>query len=891
MSEGVLKNGLKYILVKNDFPPGRVYMRLIVNAGSLNEDEDQKGIAHLCEHMAFNGSEKYPKNEIIDALESVGMKFARDINAYTDFENTIYKLNLEHNDEQTLDRALTILSEQMYHLTMLPSDIDSERGIVEEEWRRRLSPMLRLGDKKSVIEMAGSRYVKRDPIGDMSIVRNIPAKRVADFYHRWYRPDNMVVLIVGDFNEKLLHSLMDKDLDQASAKRDTPLEKIDYSVPLSPGWRVASVDEKGITTPAVEVSWIASLPRDFTQAGYKKDLLDEMVIRLVNSRLQTWQERQKGSALESASIFKTNLGRETVQYLFLMPLTEPDYLNQVKALFDFLAQTKQHGFTKEEVDTLRDIWIRNTARQRTIQSGSLKEANDLIGTVASNEPIISKKEKLDLNDYILKHVTVQEVNEAFNRMLAIPSRLVLVTQPYPAKALSFDKNTVSEAFEKALATPQPQWQLDRKHVDLPKVDVKPGDATLVKHWMPGDIYDYRLSNGARLIVHLSDKSPNRVMFKAFTPGGLRSIPKKDFYKMSAASQISDSSGVGPMSLDDVSLYFSSSPVAFASIMDDYRQGFAAAGRNNQLGALMQLFRLKLQGTPVDKGVYREYIRDTKTHYKELDHEEQFSRKIDELRYPTIPTIYKQNESDALAITLQEFKDVYDKYLLSKTNYTYFITGDVKLDQVLDLAKKYLAGAPYQSQVRQTYSTAPVTPKKPLWMHGAEEDRSLVDIYYDTNLGWTPLLQYQLDILSDIVEEHLRARLREDESGVYAINTTFTADKDNEQVHAQIEYSCDPKRAKFLVSLADQVIHNLVETGVTQEELDKALEEKEKEIRFSFDTLLSTTTMIENSFLNTGSTQGLYAYQHLPEKATMPYINALLRKLFADKNRFEAVLSP
>ncbi|EJS90148.1 hypothetical protein AAUPMC_08627 [Pasteurella multocida subsp. multocida str. Anand1_cattle] len=189
----------------------------------MHEDEDQKGVAHLVEHMAFNGSHRFPENQIINALEKLGMKFARDINAFTDFENTVYTLNLDKNDPQSLTLAFEVLNEWMHHLTILEKDLDNERGIVQEEWRRRLSPMLRLGDKKSAVEMAGSRYAVRDPIGDMNIIRTISRQRVADFYHKWYRPDNMAVIIVGDIDAQQVTSQLKAQIGSINSHSTFPL--------------------------------------------------------------------------------------------------------------------------------------------------------------------------------------------------------------------------------------------------------------------------------------------------------------------------------------------------------------------------------------------------------------------------------------------------------------------------------------------------------------------------------------------------------------------------------------------------------------------------------------------------------------------------------------------
>lgn len=213
---GRLDNGLKYYILLNNQPAERVYIRLVVNAGSMHEDNDQRGVAHIVEHMAFNGTTNYPENTIIDALEQLGIKFARDINAFTDFENTVYTLNLAKNDFNKLDLAFDVLNEWMNNVTIFPKDLDAERGIVLEEWRARLSPMLRLGNKKSAVEMQGSRYVLRDPIGDVNVIKNVSASRVKDFYQKWYRPDNMSLIVVGDINaseiEKLVKTKLSKKM-------------------------------------------------------------------------------------------------------------------------------------------------------------------------------------------------------------------------------------------------------------------------------------------------------------------------------------------------------------------------------------------------------------------------------------------------------------------------------------------------------------------------------------------------------------------------------------------------------------------------------------------------------------------------------------------------------
>ena len=345
---GKLENGLSYYIVENTNPESRVYVRLVVNAGSMNEDDDQRGVAHIVEHMAFNGTEHYPGNDVIKVLEEAGMKFGVDINAFTDFENTVYTLNLPSNDPETLELVMDILSDWASNVTMLKGDLDAERGIVLEEWRARLGPMLRLGDEKSAIEMAGSRYVTRDPIGDPHTIQNVSKYRVADFYNRWYRPDNMSVVVVGDVQTEQVKQLITQKMGDANAP-ESELEKIDYSIPLVDGWRSEVVSEEGYSSPSVEVSFFSTFEPDLSFARYQQDLAHQIATRLLNVRLQRW-EQDEDNVVNAANFYSSNVGRETTQAVFSLQLVEGEYQQATQGLFQFVAQLAQQGFSEAEVN-------------------------------------------------------------------------------------------------------------------------------------------------------------------------------------------------------------------------------------------------------------------------------------------------------------------------------------------------------------------------------------------------------------------------------------------------------------------------------------------------------------------------------------------------------------
>lgn len=877
--------------MQNSEPSNRVYIRLVVNAGSMHEDDDQKGIAHLVEHMAFNGSKKFPENQIIAALEKLGMKFAQDINAFTDFENTVYTLNLDKNDPKTLELAFDVLNEWIHHLTILPKDLDAERGVVQEEWRRRLSPMLRLGDKKSAIEMAGSRYVERDPIGDMNIIRTISRERVADFYHKWYRTDNMSVIIVGDIDANSVAKQVQTELNIPNPHIQRPIPKIDFSIPLIHKWRVESVTEKGTNIPVIELSFFKQFnSTEQTLDSYKNDLLQQILIRLINLRLQTW-EKTGSQVTDSANFYQTYLGKETTQHVFSLQLLNTNYSKAINELFTFIAKIKQQGFSEQEFQQEIERLTKLNEKQRTLRSGSLKIADDLIVSAANNQIVISPEDRYKLNKRFLGEISLDDINRRFNQLLEIKAKLLLITQPYPGGNLLIEPSNVEKMWQQILSTPQKNWQTSPHQAQLPTFDIPKGEIKKIKHWEKGDITEYRLSNGSKLIYHYNDKTPNQVYFKAITYGGLRTIPSKNYHLFRVATTLADESGIGPLSNSDINQLFSQSPIAFASILDDYKQGFTIVGKNNQFETLLKLFRLKLQGTTISEPVLERYKRETREYLKKPDTETVFSKKVSALRYPSIPTIYSSELEELLDISTKQLADIYNENMLQKTDFTYFIIGDIEQSHVEKLVRNYLASTPVKTRSRQSYDASPTIPSNTFIMHGLDEPRAEVEIYLNTQNQWQPELQYQLDLLGDILQEKLRLTLREQSSGVYSIDSWFSQDKEHKEIEGKISFSCAPERVQELTDKAYQILDELREIGVENNLLEKKIKEKHIQIKRQFDTLLSISNTIEQSFWQTDSNESIYLYQKLETIADKEKIDNIAKKIFNPKVRFKAILLP
>lgn len=881
---GKLDNGLRYFIAENKEPKDRVYIRLVVNAGSMNEEDDQKGIAHLVEHMAFNGTAQFPKNQIITELEQLGMKFAQDINAFTDFENTVYTLNLAKNDLKTLSSALNIVEQWINHLTILPDDLDAERGIVIEEWRARLSPILRLANKKSEIEMAGSRYVLRDPIGDVDIIQHIPRQRVIDFYRKWYRPDNISVIIVGDIDKYNVKTLLENKLSSLYSP-NAPLENIDFSIPLSNQFKVETISEPGINNATIELSFLQAATPQQTFAEYKQDLIRQIAIRLTNLRLQQWEKAQH---IESANFYHTYLGKETLRTTFSLQLIKPEYHQYIENIFKFIAEISQNGFSKTELKKEINHLLQLNEKQLNKEITSLSLAEDLVIAAANNQIILSPKDKYAL---ILSQITLTDINQAFNEIIQLDSKLLLITQPDADHKAIFNQSDIQTMWNSILNEPQPRWLEKDRAIAIPNISLKKGKIINKKVWQDLGITEYHLSNGKKLIYYYSNKMPNQIYFKAITKGGLRAIPNNEYHLLKTATKLIDDTGIGYLSAEDIGYLFAQDPIIFSTLLDDYYQGFVAKGQTKERHNIMKLFHLKLSEPYISEQILNNFKQETNDYFKYMDKETEFTRHVFTLRYPNNEHIYSQTKKSLSNINIEQLKNIYQQYIINNRDFTYFIIGDISPSDVEEIAETYLASLKVTEKNMHKYQMVKASTPPPFQMKGIKESRAEVEIYLTQEAPWLAENDYLLDILGDILQEKLRLILREEYSGIYSVNSWFSQEPQTSQLDGKIAFSCAPEKVEQLIKLTYQILDDMIQNGIDSHLFVKKLAEKQMQLKLQADNLLVIFDLIERSYRNFDSPVLLSLPKQLDKLVTKEKVEQLAKMLLKPSNRFQAILLP
>ncbi|SGZ10791.1 Zinc protease [Moritella viscosa] len=893
IERGELANGLRYFIAENTKPENRVYIRLVVNAGSLNEEDDQSGVAHFVEHMAFNGTENFPGNSLIDKLVKTGMKFGVDINAFTDFENTVYQIDLPDNKPETLALALDVVADWVGRVTFFEDDFESERGVVIEEWRSRLGAQLRLGDKKSAYEMAGSHYLVRDPIGTVDSIYNVPLARVAAFYKRWYRPDNMSIVVGGDIDAQTLKSQLIEKLSY-TAKPKTILDVIDYSVPLKSGWRVASITEKSRADSTLELSFFDKFEQDNSIKEFHQNLATNIAVKLLNIRFQKW-EIEQAKLIDNATYFSTTVGRETTQHLFSLQLAEPEFELAATALFNMLAQIKQQGFLDDEFAAEKSHFKLKLSRLKlnVATDYSIDLVRDMVNSAATGQLILSKRDQYDLLSTALDELTIEQVDRAFLALLKSKSRLLLQVHPSGTIEHPLEANIVTNLWDQAMKTSQPTYQIVTVEAILPDAPADKGNLTLEKEWPELGIKEYRLSNGSKLIYKYSDLEKGSINFKATTEGGLMSIPSDDFHRLKIASELVGDTGIGALSLEQLRSLMDGRLIAFTTIIDDYTQGFSGWSRRQDLATLFNLFRSQLTDVKIAHDVLVKYQRDTSRRITEAgnDARDTFSREVSAARYPNQPTIYSLKLDELPTLTREQLIATYRQYILSKTDYTYYIVGDIEEANLLPLVKRYLASLPVNLTKHQFRQVITNTPKGRLTVAKNIEPSAEVEIYYQLPATWNLAQALQLEAGSELVQKQLRDKLREQASGVYGVASWFWQDDQDDNITAKIAFTCDPHRVDELLSLTYQVFDDVKRDGISATKLAELKRYSKDNYTRSLKSNMGWLDELTKSYRRFGTPVILDKQNVLIDTLTKPDIDQLLTNILVNGLHFEAVLTP
>ena len=815
---GRLGNGLRYYVRANPKPEKRAELRLVVKAGSILEDDDQRGLAHFVEHMAFNGTRNFPRQDVIAFMQSLGMKFGAHVNAYTAFDETVYQLQVPTDRPGVMDRALLVLEDWARNVTFDPIEIEKERGVIMEEWRLRRGAGARLTDQVFPLMLQGSRYADRLPIGTTDVIQNFKPERLKQFYTDWYRPDLMAVVAVGDFDRGAVENLVKAHftpITNPASPRPRPI----YDVPDRTGTAFAITSDREMTAASVEIDTLLPAREQGTVGVYREKIVDRLFSNMLSARLSDLSQQPDPPfvmAVVGRSVF---LARTREQATLTALVRENGIERGLDALVTEAERVTRFGFTPTEFERQKQAALRIYERLLTEKGSrdSGSRADEYIRNFMEQETLPTNEWEYGLHKRFLPEITLDEVNKRAREWFPDRNRLVVVTAP-----------------EKSGLTLPSQAALTAVLKNAPGKDLKPyADASATRPLLdrlpaPGaiakttaretaGITEWELANGVKVVLKPTTFREDEILFRATSPGGTSLASDADYVAASSAVQLVTAGGIGQFNAVDFRRLMTSNSAFVRPVIGELEEGLNGGTSQRDLETLFQLIYLTFTQPRADRTAVDVLAGQMKALL------ENQSASPDFAFFSTLSSLENQNHLRRRPVTaatvdqwnLDKSLAFYKDRFADASDFTFVFVGSFEPAAMRPLVERYLGGLP-STRRRETWKDVGVRPPAGIVEKVVEkgiEPKSQTAIAFGGSVQYDPAQRVVLRALTQVLQGQLVETIREQLGGTYSVSVSQTYTKfPVAEYSLSIEFGSDPARTDELVKRVFQEIERLKAEG-------------------------------------------------------------------------------
>lgn len=832
---GKLPNGMTYYIQKNTKPENRVELRLAINAGSVLEDEDQLGMAHLVEHMGFNGTKNFEKNELVHYLQSVGVDFGPEINAYTSFDETVYMLTIPSDSAEILNKGFRIMVDWAHNMTLDHTEIDKERGVVLEEWRLRQGASQRMSAQYLPVLFAGSKYADRLPIGTKESIEGAGYEAIKRFYKEWYRPDLAAFIVVGDIDPDQMEKKIKSEFAEFKAPEKIR-ERAHFSIPDNKDPLISIVSDQENPFNSVMVMYKA----DKEKAKNTDDYLRQQSYRMFTGMLnQRFNELLKNSdpPFIRASAYYGSLLRSKSAFQLNAQVGESGIERGLKAILTENERVRKYGFTPQEFERYKKNMLKGleqayNERDKT-ESGRLVWA--YVQHFLNNEPAPGIEFEYNfLKDNIHK-TELKEINKLASKWIRDENQVVIV--------LGADKEGVklpAEADIKRIMKEVSSEEISPyMEEELPEniMAQKPAAGKIVKEEKVEDLdlTILTLSNGAKVMLRPTDFKNDEILMKAHSYGGFSKFPKSYYMSHRMSVNTIQESGLAEFSKYDLQKMLAGKTVNVSPFIGFYEQGLNGMSSTDDLETLLQLIHLNFTAARRDEEAFQSLLARQKATYQNLLTEpvNYFFNEVRAIRFDNDPRMVSiPSAEDWDKANLDQIHEIYQESFKNAGSFNFYFVGSFDPEKIKPLLETYLASLPSTGEKIAYTDMGIRAVKGPLTkkITRGSAPKSFVSVYLESEGEYSKEESHKLWSLSNILKRIYTDKLREEMSGVYGMNTSINVEK-NPYPHffMEITIPCSPDNVDTLVNAAFAEIERIKKNGIPEEELQKEIEAQRRQL--------------------------------------------------------------
>ncbi|GAB2598908.1 M16 family metallopeptidase [Spirosoma areae] len=831
---GKLPNGLTYYIRKNAEPKNRAELRLVIRAGSVLETDNQQGLAHFMEHMAFNGTKNFPKNELVNFLQSAGVRFGADLNAYTGFDETVYQLPVPTDSARLFERAFQILEDWAHNATIDPVEVNKERGVVLEERRSGRGAGQRMRDQYFPALLNNSQYANRLPIGTEPVLTTFKTETLRQFYQDWYRPDLMAVIAVGDFDMKQVEEIIREKFSRIPVVK-TPKPRVDYKIPAHKDTKVVIVTDPEQPNTVVQVIYKRPEIKEKNLNDLRESIKRGLFNTMLGNRIQELTQRADPPFLGGYSNYSAFLGNLDA-FTSIAVAKEGNVEKAIRAVLDENARVKQFGFTPTELARAKQEFMTNV-EQAYSERDKIRSAN-FVNEYVQNFTDKAPYTSIDFYYNFLKKeqdgIKLNEVNALVDLFIHNENRAVIVMAPEKDKA---KLPTVEQIIGYIDNAGKGLTAYEDKTLNSPLLAKQPIGSPVVNEKKINDIgvTEWTLKNGVRVVLKPTDFKNDQILFSANSFGGTSLYDLKDFQSARFSSTLTSMGGTGDYNQIQLGKFLSGKQVSVFPYVGELSEGINGSAAPKDLETALQLLYSYFTQPRKDADVVKGFLSN------------QRSTLQNRINTPTPQGVFQDTVTVTLGnnnprrqplkpddldkVDLDRAVQIYQERFANAGDFTFYFVGNFKEDQLKPLVEKYLGGLPATDKTEKFTDLGIRIPAGQInkTVYRGLDPKAAVQLVYSGDLTWSPETTTQLDALGEVLEIKLIEKLREEESGVYSVGVNAAYAKYPVPRYTfRINFGCGPENVEKLIAKTQELINDVKQKGALPTDIAKFKAETRRE---------------------------------------------------------------
>lgn len=827
---GKLSNGFTYYIRKNTEPKNRVTLYLANKVGSILEDDDQQGLAHFLEHMKFNGTKNFPKNDLVNYLQKTGVRFGADLNAYTSFDETVYQLPIPSDDPEILKNGIQIMRDWAYGATLDPVEIDKERGVVLEEKRLGKGAQQRMQDKYLPMIFNNSRYSNRLPIGTEDVLKNFKPETIRKFYTDWYRPELQALIVVGDIDVDAMEQTTKSKFSDLKnpAKLRT---RTNYTIPLINKNQFIAVTDPEFPVSVAQIMIKHPESKLISKSDYRNSIVRSLFNQMLGARFTELSKQADPPFLQGGANISGFLAGLDVYNAFVV--AKPGEMERgFKAVLTETERVKRFGFTQTELDRAKESYLSNmeSALKEKDKTPSASFVNEYLRHFLEQEASPGIEYEYNLANSLTSGIGLSDVNNLAKRYITDLNRDVVIMGPEKEKANLPDEPTV-EKWISSVKQSEVTAYVDQVS-DKPLMAKKPLAGKVISESKTPEIgvTELKLSNGVKVILKPTDFKNDEIGFTAFSPGGSSLYPDADFQSATYATTLVRNGGVAEFSAVQLPKILSGKKVSVMPYIAERSEGISGSATPKDLETALQLTYLYFTQPRKDEEVFKGFMAQQKGGLANRgnDPASVFADSVSAIlgNYNirrTGPSLEKLNQ-----VNLDRAFEIYKDRFADASDFTFVFVGSFDNEKIKPLLEQYLGSLPSinRKEAAKDLGIAIPTGKIDKKVYKGREPKASVRLVFSGTYTWSEKHNNQLDALAEILTIKLIERLREDEGGVYGVGARASYSKFPKSRYSfSISFGCAPENVEKLINSTLDEINKIRQNGAQTVDIEKFIAEE------------------------------------------------------------------